>query len=195
MVSSFLLWAAARTFSLVVCPMPVEICVSFFLFEVFRLPQMKQSFLMSNPLVSLLMSLEGSVEMDSDVHGCCSVSVDWHLGKFDLLEDNVLASLPLEHKQEEFHRVDSQLTVGLWLSMALLSIELLGFFIGASMFHMSQSLLSLCAHTCASISLSLFVTRSWDSCTFWFIFAFCSAFPATTELFLLASTLSKKKIL
>uniref|UniRef100_UPI00358E0473 transmembrane protein 107-like n=1 Tax=Myxine glutinosa TaxID=7769 RepID=UPI00358E0473 len=110
-------------------------------------------------------------------------------------EDNVLASLPLEHKQEEFHRVDSQLTVGLWLSMALLSIELLGFFIGASMFHMSQSLLSLCAHTCASISLSLFVTRSWDSCTFWFIFAFCSAFPATTELFLLASTLSKKKIL
>uniref|UniRef100_A0A8C4NI77 Transmembrane protein 107 n=1 Tax=Eptatretus burgeri TaxID=7764 RepID=A0A8C4NI77_EPTBU len=87
------------------------------------------------------------------------------------------------------------LTVGLWLSMAFLCIELLGFFIGASMFHTSQSLLSLCLHTCASISLSLFVTRQWDSWTFWFIFVFCSAFPATTELFLLASMLSKRKIL
>ena len=48
---------------------------------VFGFPQMKHSFLMSNPPVSLLLSLEGIV----DELGCWSPLLEWNLSKLDLL--------------------------------------------------------------------------------------------------------------
>ena len=79
---SCLLSAAARTFSLVDCPVPVDTGVSLFL-EVLDFPQMKQLVLMSNPAVSFLLILVCSVA--ADVHGCWSLSLGLDVEIFDLL--------------------------------------------------------------------------------------------------------------
>ncbi|KAJ8387892.1 hypothetical protein AAFF_G00149270 [Aldrovandia affinis] len=134
-------------------------------------------------------------------------------------ESNVLACLPLEFTQEEFNTQDTQLVVGLSVTLGLFAVELAGFFSGVSMFNSSQGLLSIAAHVSASVSLlfflfeqwpchmywwifgffsasiclSFFVFQKWECWTYWFIFAFCSVIPALVEVFLFIAVFGLKR--
>ncbi|XP_055056370.1 transmembrane protein 107 [Misgurnus anguillicaudatus] len=102
-------------------------------------------------------------------------------------ENNVQSCLPLEFTEEQFKAEDTRLVVALSVTLGLLAVELAGFFSGVSMFNSNQSLLSLVAHSSASVSLSLFVFQQWPCWTIWIIFSLCSVVPAVLELVLLIS--------
>uniref|UniRef100_F6WK53 Transmembrane protein 107 n=2 Tax=Ornithorhynchus anatinus TaxID=9258 RepID=F6WK53_ORNAN len=99
-------------------------------------------------------------------------------------EINVRASLPLEFTKEEYDSQDRQLVIALSVTLGLFVVELAGFFSGISMFNGTQSLLSVAAHASASVSLSFFIFERWECTAYWYIFTFCSALPAATELVL-----------
>ncbi|EDO45045.1 predicted protein [Nematostella vectensis] len=104
-------------------------------------------------------------------------------------EANVVACLPLNYTQTEYNDKHTELVVGLSLTLAFLVLEFGGFIGGVSMFNSTASMLSITAHTSAAISLSMFVLESWDCDKFWYIFGFCSAFPAIIEICVLIGVL------
>ncbi|KAM3926067.1 transmembrane protein 107 isoform 2-T2 [Leptodactylus fuscus] len=108
-------------------------------------------------------------------------------------ENNVLACLPVNYTQEQFNAADTQVIVALSVTLGMFVIELAGFFSGVSMFNNMQSLLSLAAHCSASVSLSLFVTQQWECTSYWYIFGFCSALPAFTEIIVFIAVLGLKR--
>ncbi|XP_053572096.1 transmembrane protein 107 isoform X1 [Bombina bombina] len=108
-------------------------------------------------------------------------------------ENNVLACLPLDYTQQEFASRDTELIVALSVTLGLFAIEYAGFLSGVSMFNNTQSLLSLTAHCAASVSLSLFVSEKWECISYWYIFAFCSALPAFTELLIFIAVFGFKR--
>ncbi|XP_039356029.1 transmembrane protein 107-like isoform X5 [Mauremys reevesii] len=108
-------------------------------------------------------------------------------------DNNVLASLPLQYSQQQYQRQDVELVVALAVTLGLFAVELAGFLAGVSMFNKTQSLLSLAAHCSASICLSFFVVERWESATYWYILAFCSALPAAFEILLFVSVFGFKR--
>ncbi|KAG7267341.1 hypothetical protein CRUP_031728 [Coryphaenoides rupestris] len=68
-------------------------------------------------------------------------------------DNNVKASLPLVFTQEQYDKEDTNLVVGLSVTLGLFAIELAGFFSGVSMFNCSQGLLVLPA----LVELMLFI--------------------------------------
>uniref|UniRef100_A0A8C8SQT4 Transmembrane protein 107 n=1 Tax=Pelusios castaneus TaxID=367368 RepID=A0A8C8SQT4_9SAUR len=86
-----------------------------------------------------------------------------------------------------------RLVVALSVTLGLFAVELAGFLSGVSMFNNTQSLLSLATHCSASICLSFFVSERWESVTYWYILAFCSALPAAFEILLFVSVFGFKK--
>ncbi|KAM9111278.1 transmembrane protein 107-like isoform 1-T1 [Pangshura tecta] len=108
-------------------------------------------------------------------------------------DNNVLASLPLQYSQQQYQRQDVELVVALSVTLGLFAVELAGFLAGVSMFNNTQSLLSLAAHCSASICLSFFVSERWESATYWYILAFCSALPAAFEILLFVSVFGFKR--
>ncbi|XP_029769494.1 transmembrane protein 107 isoform X1 [Terrapene carolina triunguis] len=108
-------------------------------------------------------------------------------------DNNVLASLPLQYSQQQYQRQDVELVVALSVTLGLFAVELAGFLSGVSMFNHTQSLLSLAAHCSASICLSFFVLERWESATYWYILAFCSALPAAFEILLFVSVFGFKR--
>ncbi|XP_065425216.1 transmembrane protein 107 isoform X9 [Chrysemys picta bellii] len=108
-------------------------------------------------------------------------------------DNNVLASLPLQYSQQQYQRQDVELVVALSVTLGLFAVELSGFLSGVSMFNHTQSLLSLAAHCSASICLSFFVLERWESATYWYILAFCSALPAAFEILLFVSVFGFKR--
>ncbi|XP_059574988.1 transmembrane protein 107 isoform X4 [Alligator mississippiensis] len=96
------------------------------------------------------------------------------IGAFWAREDNVRASLPLDHTPEEYGRRDTELVVALSVTLGLFAVELAGFLSGVSMFNPLQGLLSLGAHCGAAISLSLFLSAHWESASYWYILGTCS---------------------
>ncbi|XP_040271124.1 transmembrane protein 107 isoform X2 [Bufo bufo] len=108
-------------------------------------------------------------------------------------ENNVLACLPLDYTQEQFKAADTELIVALSVTLGMFVIEFAGFFSGVSMFSNSQSLLSLAAHCSASVSLALFVTQKWECTSYWYIFGFCSALPAFTEIIIFIAVFGLKQ--
>lgn len=109
--------------------------------------------------------------------------------------ENVKSCLPLAYSKEEFEWKDKQLAVGLSIAFVLLAVELMGFFAGISMFSPTQALISTAAHASAAVSLFYFSTDGWDCDLFWWIFGFCSVFPAITELTVIVGVLGLKKSL
>ncbi|XP_031570965.1 transmembrane protein 107-like [Actinia tenebrosa] len=97
-------------------------------------------------------------------------------------DTNVLACLPLQYTQTEYDSKNTELIVGLSLTIAFLVLEFGGFIGGVSMFNSTATMLSIVAHACAAISLSMFVIDSWDCDKFWYVFGFCSALPAFIEI-------------
>ncbi|XP_065066676.1 transmembrane protein 107-like [Rhopilema esculentum] len=96
---------------------------------------------------------------------------------------NVVACLPLRYTTTEYDTKDTELTVGLSISLGLLVIELISFFAGVSMFKAGISMLSVICHASAAITLSLFVLNSMDCDAFWYVFGFCCALPTVIEFF------------
>ena len=97
-------------------------------------------------------------------------------------DENIKQCLPSTYTQSEYDAKDLQMIIGLSVALGLFGIELIGFIGGISMFLPLQSLLSIIAHTGAAISLSYFIIRTWPCYRYWYIFSFCSAFPAFTEI-------------
>ncbi|XP_045442505.1 transmembrane protein 107 isoform X2 [Pipistrellus kuhlii] len=110
-----------------------------------------------------------------------------------LQDSNIQACLPLTFTTEEYKTQDIQLVAALAVTLGLFAVELAGFFSGVSMFNSTQSLLSIGAHCSASVALSFFIFERWECTTYWYIFVFCSALPAVTEIALFISVFGLKK--
>uniref|UniRef100_F6QLU0 Transmembrane protein 107 n=1 Tax=Bos taurus TaxID=9913 RepID=F6QLU0_BOVIN len=108
-------------------------------------------------------------------------------------DSNIQACLPLKFTPEEYEKQDIQLVAALSVTLALFAVELAGFFLGVSMFNSTQSLISIGAHCGASVALSFFIFERWECTTYWYIFVFCSALPAVTEITLFISVFGLKK--
>ncbi|XP_026986782.1 transmembrane protein 107 isoform X2 [Sagmatias obliquidens] len=108
-------------------------------------------------------------------------------------DSNIQACLPLKFTPEEYEKQDMQLVAALSVTLALFAVELAGFFSGVSMFNSTQSLISIGAHCSASVALSFFIFERWECTTYWYIFVFCSAIPAVTEIALFISVFGLKK--
>lgn len=108
-------------------------------------------------------------------------------------EENVKACLPFEYTEEDYERKDVELAAGLGVAIGLLVIELLGFLSGISMFAPSVTLLSIAAHSSASVALAYFCLDVWDCDLYWWVFGFCSALPALAEMLLMIGVLGLKK--
>ncbi|XP_027244177.1 transmembrane protein 107 isoform X2 [Cricetulus griseus] len=114
-------------------------------------------------------------------------------------KSNIQACLPLKFSPEEYEKQDihpfvfCRLVAALCLTLGLFAVELAGFLSGVSMFNSTQSLLSIAAHCSASVALSFFIFERWECTTYWYIFAFCSAFPAVTETALFIAVFGLKK--
>uniref|UniRef100_A0A8D0SMT2 Transmembrane protein 107 n=1 Tax=Sus scrofa TaxID=9823 RepID=A0A8D0SMT2_PIG len=108
-------------------------------------------------------------------------------------DSNIQACLPLTFTPEEYEKQDIQLVAALSVTLGLFAVELVGFFSGVSMFNSTQSLISIGAHCSASVALSFFIFERWECTTYWYIFVFCSALPAVTEIALFISVFGLKK--
>ncbi|KAK6176195.1 hypothetical protein SNE40_014524 [Patella caerulea] len=107
--------------------------------------------------------------------------------------ENILMCLPEDYSSDEYSLKDMQLTIGLSVTLGLFFLELLGFIGGITMFMPFQSLLSTCAHSSAAVVLSYFLFDAWPCDWYWYVFGFCSAFPAVTELITIIGVLGFKK--
>ncbi|XP_069502565.1 transmembrane protein 107 isoform X1 [Ambystoma mexicanum] len=108
-------------------------------------------------------------------------------------ENNVLACLPVTYTPEQFTSKDTELIVALSITLGLFVVELAGFLSGVSMFNNTQSLISIAAHTSASLALIFFLFEQWDCSVYWWIFAFCSVLPAFIEVILFIAVFGLKK--
>lgn len=64
----------------------------------------------------------------------CVIVHDKLLWKFFLQDDNIKACLPYEHTADEYSAKDTELVVGLSLSIAFIVIEMMTFGTGLTMF-------------------------------------------------------------
>ncbi|CAH1776241.1 unnamed protein product [Owenia fusiformis] len=104
-------------------------------------------------------------------------------------EENVKSCLPLTYTQDEYTFKDNQLIIGLSVALGLFVLELVGFFGGFSTFMPSQAMISTAAHASGAVAMSFFIFDLWECDTYWWIFGFCSAFPALTEIIVLLGVL------
>lgn len=97
-------------------------------------------------------------------------------------EDNVRACLSREYTMNEFEAKDTELIIGLAISLGLFLIEFIGFFAGLSMFSYTQNAFSAILHAGAGIALVFFIFDLQCADDFWYIFAVCSVLPAILEV-------------
>uniref|UniRef100_A0A914V6R7 Transmembrane protein 107 n=1 Tax=Plectus sambesii TaxID=2011161 RepID=A0A914V6R7_9BILA len=108
-------------------------------------------------------------------HFIITISIFW------AREDNVKAGLGLDFTTQEYDDKDTSLIVALSLTLACMLVEIVGFFGGVTTFMQTISLLSMCLHSVACITLAFFVWDIWDCDLYWVLFAIFSALPAAVE--------------
>ncbi|XP_005101172.1 transmembrane protein 107 [Aplysia californica] len=108
-------------------------------------------------------------------------------------EENIKMCLPDDYTQAEYDDKDTQMLVAYSVTLALFLVELVGFMGGITMFMPFQGLLSTVAHSAAAIALSYFLFDQWPCQWYWYIFGFCSAFPAVTEIVYMIGILCFRK--
>ncbi|XP_071109598.1 transmembrane protein 107-like [Haliotis cracherodii] len=108
-------------------------------------------------------------------------------------DENIKMCLPESYTQAQYDLKDTQLIIGLSVTLGLFFVELVGFIGGITMFMPFQSLLSTCAHCGAAVALSYFLFDAWPCDWYWYIFGFCSAFPGLTEIMTIIGVLAFKK--
>lgn len=101
---------------------------------------------------------------------------------FSSKANNIRVALPVTHNADEFNELDSELTIGLWLAVACLAIEMIGLFGGYTIFRTGVTLQYILAHFVGCVALTFYMTESWHYSTFWYIFVICSVPPALMEL-------------
>ncbi|KAL8601883.1 hypothetical protein ACOMHN_020618 [Nucella lapillus] len=97
-------------------------------------------------------------------------------------EENILMCLPDSHSQAQYDGKDYQMVVALSVTLGMFLIELMGFMGGLTMFATFHSLLSTVTHAGAAVALSYFLFDAWPCDWYWYVFGFCSAFPAFIEV-------------
>ncbi|KAK0145396.1 Transmembrane protein 107 [Merluccius polli] len=80
-------------------------------------------------------------------------------------DNNVKAGLPLDFTQEQYDKEDTDLVVGLSVTLGLFAVELAGFFSATAV------------HASASVALLFFLFEQWDCDIYWWILAICSPGP------------------
>ncbi|XP_064611324.1 transmembrane protein 107-like [Liolophura sinensis] len=108
-------------------------------------------------------------------------------------DENIKMCLPESYTSEQYRLKDTQLIVGLSVSLGFFALELIGFLGGITMFMPFQSLLSTCVHCGAAVALSYYLFDAWPCDSYWYIFGFCNAFPAFTEIITMVGVLWLKK--
>ncbi|XP_032905743.1 transmembrane protein 107 isoform X1 [Amblyraja radiata] len=108
-------------------------------------------------------------------------------------KDNVEACLPPSYTHDQYQNRDKELIVALSVTFGMFLIELVGFLTGVSMFNGTQNLISIGAHASASIALLFFFIDKLPCHDYWWIFTFCSALPACTEIVLVIAVFGLKK--
>uniref|UniRef100_A0A1B6FGN9 Transmembrane protein 107 n=1 Tax=Cuerna arida TaxID=1464854 RepID=A0A1B6FGN9_9HEMI len=107
---------------------------------------------------------------------------------------NIYACLPEEYEEEDYRSKDFQFQVGLYLSLALIALEFLGFLSGTSMFLPSVATLSLGCHASACVLMAQSLLDNWSCHAYWWIFGFCSVIPAVLEVAVALNVHVLKKI-
>ncbi|CAL1527270.1 unnamed protein product [Lymnaea stagnalis] len=108
-------------------------------------------------------------------------------------EENIKMCLPEDYKQSDYDSKDVEMIVALSITLGLFVIELVGFMGGITMFMSFQGLLSTAAHSGAAIALAYFLFDQWPCQWYWYIFGFCSAFPACMEIIYIIGILCFRK--
>ncbi|XP_076472548.1 transmembrane protein 107-like [Babylonia areolata] len=108
-------------------------------------------------------------------------------------DENIKSCLPENYTTTQYDDKDMELIIGLSVTLGLFLLELIGFMGGLTMFFPFQSLLSTVAHTGAAVALSYFLFDTWPCDWYWYVFGFCSAFPAFTEIVSIMGVLCFKK--
>ncbi|PAA68856.1 hypothetical protein BOX15_Mlig009266g2 [Macrostomum lignano] len=103
---------------------------------------------------------------------------------------HIKASLSTTYTTAEYNAEDLKFIIVLAVSCFLFAFELLSFLFGVTMFLPTQSLFSTASHFAGSVALLLFLLDSWPVNDFFYIFGFCIAFPAVTEVFAIISAFS-----
>lgn len=106
------------------------------------------------------------------------VCVDWDLS---------------ESVGKQIESKNTEMTVALSLTVALVAIELLCFMTGISMFYPLHSFLSFLSHAIACVGLGLLVMDGWECALVWWLFAIFTLIPAVSEILLISSVLLFKK--
>ncbi|XP_072254982.1 transmembrane protein 107 [Pyxicephalus adspersus] len=110
-------------------------------------------------------------------HMVIVITIFWSRG------NNVLACLPVSYTQDQYNAADTEAAFGFQSAYCLLP----------RFAFLDISLSALVAHCSASVSLSLFVSEKWECTDYWYIFGFCSAFPAFTEILIVIIVLGFKR--
>jgi hypothetical protein len=75
-----------------------------------------------------------------------------------------------------------EMTTAFSLTVSFVTIEILCFMTGLSMFHQLQCFFSFLCHTTACIGLGIFVLDNWECDLVWWIFALLTIPPASIEI-------------
>jgi len=106
---------------------------------------------------------------------------------------NIEACLPLSYTQSQFDYINTQIIIGVSISLGFFAFEIVGFMAAISMFMPSQGMISFLAHASGSVSLVLFLFDTWCAFYYWYIFAFCSCVPFVTEILVWIGVFVQKK--
>ncbi|GFO08177.1 hypothetical protein PoB_003468200 [Plakobranchus ocellatus] len=109
------------------------------------------------------------------------------------LEENIRSCLPEDYTDSQYDDKDLEMLIGLSITLGFFLVELIGFMGGITMFMPFQGLLSTVAHSAAAIALSYFLFDQWPCEWYWYVFGFCSAFPALMEVIYIVGILCFRK--
>jgi len=85
--------------------------------------------------------------------------------------------------QGRYSLLDTQITIAVSISFGLFCVEFIGILFSLSLFVFLQDIFSMLCHMTGSIVLLVYIFNVWCSGTYWFVFGFCCAAPALTEIF------------
>ncbi|KAJ9583497.1 hypothetical protein L9F63_022160 [Diploptera punctata] len=108
-------------------------------------------------------------------------------------EENVKACLPFEYSASDYSRKDTEMQAGLGVAIVLIGFELLTFLTGVTMFMPSTALISIAAHSSASVLLAYFLFDEWDCNLYWWVFGWCSMLPALVDATVAIGVIGLKK--
>eukprot|EP01084_Bolivina_argentea_P019316 35927_1 len=84
----------------------------------------------------------------------------------------------------------TNLLVGVWMSIGLISVEFIGLFTGFTIYHHSSNTVYIILHTIGILLIVLFIALTWTYWIYWFIFLICSLPSGIIEAFQIIKIIS-----